>query len=78
MSDQSVCAKALTREIHPLDSKQKNVWYLLEFHKFLYAEDFCIRVLSLQKGGIKGTIEFTLYLCHILMLCSCLWFYLVP
>lgn len=40
----------------------------------MYAEDLCIRVFSLQRGIVKGTVEFTLYPCRILMLCPFFFF----
>lgn len=50
-----------------------SVLYLLEFLWLMYAEDLCICVFSLQRGVVKGTVEFTR---HILMLCSLFFFFI--
>lgn len=49
-----------------------SVLYLLEFLWLMYTEDLCICVFSLQRGVVKGTVEFTR---HILMLCSFFFFF---
>lgn len=52
-----------------------SVLYLLEFLWLMYTEDLCICVFSLQRGVVKGTVEFTR---HILMLCSFFFFFSFP